>query len=285
MDRTRLADLIELGKPRITLLVLFTSAVGLWLGGGGLGSARTLAFLAATALLVASANTLNCYVERETDGRMRRTRERALPAGRLAPRVALAAGIIEAVAALAGLAWSTQPLTVGLGLAAHLSYVLIYTPLKRVSWCAVLVGAVPGALPPLMGFTAATGSLGTPGLMLFGILFLWQLPHFIAISLYLEEDYRRGGLQVLPVARGDLAARRHLFVYTVLLVLWSLAAPPLGLAGPAYAATAAVLGAGFLFVAGGGLSRAVGKPWARRAFAYSLVYLPVLIAVLVLDAR
>ncbi len=281
----RFRDLVELGKPRITLLVLFTSAVGLWLAEGGLGFARTITFLAATGLLVFSANTLNCWVERETDGRMLRTRDRPLPAGRLRPGAALHAGLAEAAAAVGALAWSTNRLTVALGLVALLTYVLVYTPLKRLRWWAVIVGAVPGALPPLMGWTAVTAELSAPGWVLFGILFLWQLPHTIAISLYLKDDYRRGGLQVLPVARGDAVARRHLFAYTVLLVLVSFAAPPLGMAGPAYLVTAAMLGAGFLFIAGGGLPSAVEGQWARRAFAYSLFYLPVLIAVLVLDAR
>jgi protoheme IX farnesyltransferase len=121
--------------------------------------------------------------------------------------------------------------------------------------------------------------------VLFGILFTWQLPHFIAISLYLKEDYRRGGLQVLPVAYDDAVARRHLFAYTLLLVVVSLTAPPLGMAGPFYLAAAALLGAGFLFLAAQGLGSAVRAVWARRTFAYSLVYLSALIVVLVLDAR
>ena len=281
----RFRDLVDLGKPRITLLVLFTSAVGLWMAPGTLGAVRTVVFLLATSCLVASANTLNCFIERDTDGRMRRTRNRPLPAGRMDSRVALATGLAEALVALVALAWATNGLTFGLGSLALVTYVLVYTPLKRVRWWAVIVGAVPGAIPPLMGWTAVTGTLATAGWILFGILFFWQLPHFIAISLYLKEDYRRGGLQVLPVAFGDAAARRHLFAYTVLLVLVSLTAPPLGLAGPAYLSTAALLGAGFLYVAGCGLRPSVQSAWARRAFAYSLLYLPVLIAVLVLDAR
>ncbi len=281
----RFRDLLELGKPRITMLVLFTSGVGVWMAPGSLSAIETVVFLIATSLLVASASTLNCFVERETDGLMRRTRERPLPAGRMSARAALVAGLGEAVVALAVLAWSTNLLTLALGFVALSSYVLIYTPLKRLSWWAVIVGAVPGAIPPLMGWTAVTGAFGTTGWILFGILFLWQLPHFIAISLYLKEDYRRGGLQVLPVAHGDVAARRHLFVYTVLLVMVSLTAPTLGLAGPAYFVTAALLGAGFLWVAGGGLRTRVQNAWARRAFAYSLIYLPLLIGVLVLDAR
>jgi protoheme IX farnesyltransferase len=140
-------------------------------------------------------------------------------------------------------------------------------------------------MPPLMGWTAATGGLSAGGWALFGILFFWQLPHFIAISLYLKDDYRRGGLRVLPLVHGDAAARRHLFAYTAALCAVSLTAGPLGLAGTAYLAGAALLGAAFLAVAALGLRPAVSARWARQAFAFSLVYLPALIGILVLDAR
>jgi len=281
----RLGDFVELAKPRITALVLFTGAIGVWLAPGALGPLSTALFLAATALLVGSANTLNCWVERDTDARMLRTRSRPLPAGRLTPRAALLAGLAEAAVAGALLAASTNLLTVLLGALALVVYVAIYTPLKRHTWWAVIVGAVPGAIPPLMGWTAVTGSLDPPGWFLFGVLFYWQLPHFIAISLYLKEDYGRGGLRVLPLARGDATARRHLLAYTVLLVVHSLAALPLGLAGWAYLLAAALLGLGFVGVAAAGLRRDAGIPSARRAFAYSLVYLPALIAALLLDSR
>ncbi len=278
-------DVIELGKPRITMLATFTAAVGLWMAPGSLGWMRTAVFLLAATGLIASANTLNCWVEREIDGRMQRTRRRPLPAGRLDPRIALAAGLLEAIAALVLLARTTNLLTVVLGAAALVIYVAVYTPLKRVSWWAVVIGAVPGAIPPMMGWTAGSGTLSAAGWTLFGILFFWQLPHFIAISLYLKDDYRRGGLKVLPLVQGDAVARRHLFAYTLLLVLVSLLAAPLGMAGPIYFVTASLLGAGFLYLALGGLRRTAGALWARRTFAYSLVYLSVLIGVLVLDAR
>ena len=136
-----------------------------------------------------------------------------------------------------------------------------------------------------MGWTAITNTLAAEGWVLFGILFTWQLPHFIAISLYLKEDYRRGGLRVLPVAFGDTIARRHLFAYTMVLVVVSLTAPSLGMVGPVYLVAAALLGAGFLYLAAEGLRSTVRGVWARRTFAYSLVYLSALIVVLVLDAR
>ena len=279
-----LRDLVELGKPRLSLLVVFTSAVGLWLAPASTGFGVGLLFVLATACLVTAANTLNCWIEVEIDGLMRRTRNRPLPAGRLEPRTALFSGALLSVVALTSLSLTTNRLTVLLGAAALVIYVLIYTPLKRVSPTSVLVGAIPGALPPLMGWTAATGTLAAPGLFLFGILFFWQLPHFIAISLYLKQDFLRAGIQVLPVAHGNRFARRQVVVSTALLVLFSLAAAPLGIAGPIYTVVAALLGAGFLFVALPGLREIAGEASARRVFGYSLIYLPILIATLVLDA-
>lgn len=280
-----LRDVVALAKPRITALVLFTTAIGAWMAPGSLPAGRLVPFLLATAALVASANTLNCWLERQSDALMHRTRDRPLPAGRMAPAVALGIGVAEGIAALAVLVATTNGVTALCGAIALGTYVLVYTPLKRKTPWAVVVGAVPGAIPPLMGWTAVTGTASAPGWLLFGILFFWQLPHFIAISLYLEEDYRRGGMRVLSVALGEAAARRHLFAYTVLLVLWSLVALPLGLAGPGYLATALLLGAGFVALSAGGLRARVETAWARRTFAYSLIYLPLLIAVLLLDAR
>lgn len=278
-------DLVELGKPRVTLLVIFTTAIGLWLAPGSLGGWRTALFLAATSVLVASANTLNCYIERDSDGRMIRTRQRPLPAGRLSPPTAIVWGVLQGGAALVALWFLTNPLTFTLGAIALVSYVLVYTPLKRVTPWALHIGAVPGAIPPLMGWTAATGSLAVPGWTVFAILFAWQLPHFVAISLYLEEDYARGGLRVLPIAFGEDAARRHLLAYSVGVLVVTLAAVPLGVAGPIYGVVAAVLGARMIWMAWDGVRRRAGGAWARRFFLYTIVHLSVLVTALLLDAR
>ncbi len=278
-------DLLDLAKPRLTLLVVFTAGMGLALAPRPIGPTRSALVLLAIALLVASANTLNCWLEREPDRLMARTRRRPLPAGRLDPWVAFAFGTLLAVHAVPLLAIVANPLTALLGTFAHVTYVLVYTPLKRVSPLALEVGAVPGALPPLMGWTAATGELSLPGWILFGILFAWQLPHFLAASIYLKEDYRRGGFRVLPVVKGDAAARRHLVAYTVVLLAVTVAAAPLGLAGGAYLSAAALLGAAFVGLAAAGLRSGAGGPWARRVFLYSIVYLPVLATLLVLDSR
>jgi protoheme IX farnesyltransferase len=238
-----------------------------------------------TALLVGSANTLNCWYERETDGLMLRTRNRPLPAGRLDPWTALALGILSGVFAIPILAIAINPLTALLGAIAHATYVLVYTPLKKISPWALEVGAIPGAIPPLMGWTAATGTLSLPGWFLFGILFFWQIPHFLAIAIYLEEDYRRGGLKVLSVERGTVMAARWLAVYTVALVVVSLLAQPLGLAGFAYSAAAASLGLGFLWFAKRGVLGPVEGAWARRTMLFSIAWLTALMLSLVAFAR
>lgn len=278
-------DLLDLAKPRITSMVVFTTAMGLWLAPGAIGAGRTLVLLLGTALLVGSANTLNCWYERETDGLMLRTRHRPLPSGRLEPGIALALGIGCGVFAIGLLALAVNPLTALLGAVAHTTYVLVYTPLKKISPWALEIGAIPGAIPPLMGYTAATGALALPGWFLFGILFFWQIPHFLAIAIYLEDDYRRGGLKVLSVTRGPISAARWLAVYTVALIAVSLLAQPLQLAGAAYTVAAALLGAGFLAFARRGVTGPVEGAWARRTMLYSIAWLTALMFALVAFAR
>jgi protoheme IX farnesyltransferase len=278
-------DVINLGKPRVTSLVLLTTAAGIWLApSSGAGFVTTLGFLFATSVLVGSANTLNCWVERESDGRMHRTRIRPLPAGRLSPGFALAWGTLLGLAALVLLRITSNNLTTALGAIALLTYVLIYTPMKRISPAALYVGAIPGAIPPLMGWTFATGGLSTPGWFLFFLLFLWQIPHFIAISVYLEEDYRRGGLQVLPVARGGTAAWRRMILATGVLLAVSLAPVPLGIAGPAYLLVAGAAGAMFLYGAIRG-SKTGTATAGRRVFLVSILHLICVVAMLILDAH
>jgi len=256
-----------------------------WLAPGSIGTARTALLFLGTAMLVASANMLNCWYERDTDALMLRTRLRPIPAGRLDAWSGFAAGIALGVFSIPILALAVNPLTALLGAIAHTTYVWAYTPLKRVTPLALEVGAIPGAIPPLMGWTAGTGALAVPGWFLFGLLFFWQLPHFLAIAIYLEEDYRRGGLDVLTVRRGALAASRRIGIYTAALVVLSLLAQPLGIAGVGYTIAAAAFGAGFLALALPGLSGKLGGAWARRTMLYSIVWLTAVLAALVLDAR
>ena len=278
-----LKDGLELTKPRITTMVMFTTAMGMWLAPGTLGIARAVTILGLTGLLVGSANALNQFLEREADVRMHRTRQRPIPSGRIDPWSAFALGLVGASFAVPGLAMAGNPLTAALGCAAFLLYVGVYTPLKRVTPWALEIGTIPGALPPLMGWTAVTGTIDAPGLALFAIMVFWQLPHFLAITLYLGEDYARGGVRVWPLARGPRPARVRLALYTVALVAASAAVAPL--AGTLYAMVALLLGAGFLVLALRGLRPDAGPVLARRTMLYSLVYLSVLFAVLVADAR
>lgn len=276
-------DLAALTKPRITIMVIVTTAGGIWLAPGELGWAQAVLTLLATAMVVASANTLNCWLERDIDKHMTRTRRRPLPAGRIEARHALYFGLALGAVSVPVLTLVANPLTGLLAAVALVSYVWIYTPLKQKSWLALLVGAVPGALPPLMGWTAAEGEIGAPGIVLFGILFLWQLPHFLAISIFRQQEYTNAGIKVLPAVRGRGAAKVQAVLFAGALVPVSLLLVPLGIAGDIYLVVAAVLGAGFLAWALVGLRKGAGDRWARQLFIASLVYLPLLFAALAVD--
>jgi protoheme IX farnesyltransferase len=278
-------DLIALGKPRITMMVLITTAGGVWLAPSPLGLARAITLLIGVALVVGAANAFNMYIERDVDALMSRTRNRPLPAGRLQPEIALAFGIFCAVMGLPLVRAASNPLTAALALASLVLYVCAYTPLKRYSTWSLVVGAVPGAIPPLMGWTASTGRLDAPGLALFGVLFVWQIPHFIAISMFRAEEYDRAGLKVVGVVRGLDGARWRIVAWSVLQFAASLAVLKAGVGGRFYEGAAFALGAVLLALCGFGLrpmSREKTHRWARWFFLYSLVYLPVLFAALVL---
>jgi protoheme IX farnesyltransferase len=280
---TTAADLVSLTKPRLSSLVLATTAGGMWMAPGRMSFAQGLIALLATAGTVGAANALNCFIERDSDRFMARTRVRPLPAGRMEAPVALWFGVSLASLCIPALALGTNTLTGLLGLTAFLSYVLAYTPLKAKSPEAMLVGAIPGALPPLMGWTAVTGTMDPGGLALFGILFFWQMPHFIAISLFRKEEYAAAGLKSVPLVRGDAMARAQILAYLLALVPVSLLPYPLKLAGPGYLVIASVLGAAFLGFGAWGFFKKLGKPWARQLFLLSLVYLTGLFAALMLD--
>jgi protoheme IX farnesyltransferase len=279
------ADLVSLVKPRLSSLVLCTLAGGMWLAPGELSVARWVATLLGTAGTVGAANALNCWIERDRDRFMARTRLRPLPSGRMESGVALGFGIVLAVFSLPLLALASNGLTGCLGFLALVSYVAAYTPLKAKSWTAVLVGGIPGALPPLMGWTAVTGRIGVGGLLLFGILFAWQMPHFLAIALFRKEEYRNAGYRALPLVSGDDATRVWMLLWTVLLVVLSVLLVPAGVAGPLYLVVALALGGWFLVLVARGVVRREQKAWARKTFLFSLVYLAGLFAALLLSAR
>jgi heme o synthase len=276
-------DLIALVKPNIMFMALLTAAGAMSLAPGDVPLGRALWLIAGTALIVGSANTLNMWLERDIDCLMARTKHRPLPQHRLEPRTALVFGAVQGALSLPALA-TVNLVTAGLGLVALLMYVGVYTPMKQRSHWATWVGAVPGALPALMGWTAATGRVDGPGLAVFGVLFFWQIPHFHAIAMYRQRDYDAAGLKTLPGTHGLAAARHHIVFYLVVQVAVSLALVPLGVAGTPYLVTAAVLGAGVLVQGAGGLRGGTQK-WARQVFLASIIYLPVLFAVMVLDGK
>jgi protoheme IX farnesyltransferase len=281
--RARLADFVTLVKPRIMMMALLTAGGALGLAPARVPLATAAWLIVGTALIVGSANTLNMWLERDIDCLMARTKHRPLPTHRLDARAALVFGAVQGALSLPALA-EVNVLTAAIGLVALIMYVGVYTPMKQRSHWATWVGAVPGALPALMGWTAATGRIDLPGLAVFGVLFIWQIPHFHAIALYRQRDYDAAGLKTLPGTHGVAVARRHILIYLVVQVAVSLAPVPLGVAGVPYLVTAAVLGAGVLAQAYGGLGRPVQK-WSRGVFLASIVYLPVLFAVMVLDGR
>jgi heme o synthase len=213
---------------------------------------------------------------------MARTRTRPLPSGRMAPRVALHFGLAQAFVGVPVLTLAVDPLTGLLGVIALLAYVMVYTPLKQRTTLATPIGAVPGAMPTLLGWTAATGALDAGGLALFGVLFLWQLPHFHAIALFRRKDYDRAGLKILPTTRGEATTRLVIVVYLAVQVQLSLLLTPLGVAGYWYLLAAGLLGAVYFAYALSGLT-AGGPRWARNLFLISIAYLPLLMAALVLD--
>jgi protoheme IX farnesyltransferase len=257
----------------------------MWLAPGELSVSRWVATLLGTAGTVGAANALNCWIERDRDRFMARTRLRPLPSGRMEPGVALGFGILLAVFSLPLVALGSNGLTGSLGFLALVGYVAVYTPLKPRSSMAMLVGAIPGSLPPLMGWTAVTGQIGTGGLLLFGILFAWQMPHFLAIALFRKDEYRKAGYMALPLVRGDDATRIWMLLWTVLLVALSVLLVPFGLAGPLYLSVAVVLGGAFLVLVARGVLRREQKAWARQTFAFSLLYLAGLFGALLLSAR
>jgi len=281
-----LRDLLLLAKPRLSTLVLVTASGGLALAPGRIGVARAVLTLLGTAAVVGAANALNNFIEREIDARMRRTRERPLPAGRVEPFVALGLGIAIPLFAIPMLAQVANRLTAFLALVAIVTYVLVYTPMKQRSTLALFVGAVPGAIPPLMGWTAATGTIDSRGLALFALLFVWQLPHFLAISIYLKEDYARGGLKVFALVHGERAAKAWAVATSALLVPVGMLPAFLGMATWGFAAVAALLGGGLTFAAATGLRRADGEArWARNFFLSTLLYLVAIFIALFLGAR
>jgi protoheme IX farnesyltransferase len=281
--RASVRDLVALAKPRIMVMTLVTAAGAASLAPGRVALSTMVLLMIGTGLIVGAANAFNMYLERDIDCLMTRTRTRPLPQRRLAPRTARRFADLLHVASLPVLL-AINPLTAALGVVALLSYVFLYTPLKQKTHWATWIGAVPGAMPVLMGWSAATGSIDVAGLAVFGVLFIWQIPHFHAIALYRQREYERAGLKTLPSAHGERAARLQIAAFLVVQVAVSLALPVLGVTGTPYLVVACALGAGVLAQGLPGALRG-GPRWARQVFVASLIYLPVLFLAMVLDGR
>jgi protoheme IX farnesyltransferase len=281
--RERFAAYLELTKPRITFLIVLTAAAGFALASRGVDYRALLISMLGIALLSSGIATINQYMERDLDGLMRRTANRPLPSGKLLPWEALAFGSGLIILAEAYLAILVNPLTAVLGLTVIAGYLFAYTPLKTRTSLSTMVGAFPGAVPPLIGWAAARGSVGLEAWVLFAILFLWQFPHFLAIAWMYREDYSRAGILMLPVVEPEgRITSQQIVVYTLLLLPVSLLPAVLGMSGKVYLIGAVILGLAFLFSS---LRAAFSKSRqeARRLLLASVIYLPLLFILMVLD--
>ena len=280
----RVGEFVELTKPRITYMVMVTAAAGFYLASiGRLDAALFLHTMLGTGLVAAGASCLNQIVERETDARMDRTRARPLPAGRVELLPATVFGTALSLLGTLELLLAVNRTTALIGLATLALYVALYTPLKRLTSLCTVVGAIPGALPPVMGWTGASNALSAEAWVLFAILFLWQMPHFLAIAVAYRDDYARGGHAMLPVVDpGGTRTARQTILYSAALLPVSLLPSILQMSGDAYFWGALLLGAVFVaFGVASARDRSVAS--ARRLLRYSVVYLPVLLALMALD--
>lgn len=280
-SRAQLSALLELTKPSITTLVMVTMVSGALAASVPIAPLRLGLAMFATACVVGAANTFNMWMERDSDALMSRTRRRPLPTGRLSPELVLGFGSLLAVVGLCLLATAVSSLSALLGWVALCSYVMAYTPLKRVTTWSLHVGAVPGAMPPLIGWASVTGALSREAFALFAILFVWQLPHFLAIATFRAPEYARAGLKVQPNVSGRVSTERAVIFYCVLLTVVAVAPWLMGMTGAVYGVIALACSLAFLGVALHGRGRLEPNRWARRLFIASMPYLVVVFAAFV----
>jgi len=282
--RSRFSAYVELTKPRITFLIVLTAAAGFCLGSPAGIDYRLMAIsMLGIGLLASGVSTLNQYMERDLDALMRRTAMRPLPTGQLAPNEALVFGASLTILAEVYLALLVNPLSALLGLSVIFGYLFVYTPLKTRTTLSTAAGAFPGAVPPLIGWTAARGEVDVTAWVLFAILFLWQFPHFLAIAWMYREDYGRAGIRMLPVVEPDgRVTGQQIIAYTVMLIPVSLMPTLLGVSGKIYFYGAIILG--LLFLASS-VRAAFSKSnqHARQLLLASVLYLPLLFGLMVLD--
>jgi heme o synthase len=280
----RTGDYVTLAKPRLNLLVVATTLAGYYMAAPrGLGWALLLNTLIGTALVASGASAFNQLLEIEADGMMRRTRARPLPSGRIAPKQARAFAFVLSLIGLAQLAIAVNLLAAAVALVTLLTYTVFYTPLKKRTSLATVVGGVPGALPPMIGWAAVRNNLSIEAWILFGIVFLWQMPHFLAIAWMYREDYKRAGFPLLPIVEPDgESTGRQAVIYAAALLPLSLAPTAAAMTGNLYLAGAAVMGLCFLALAGRFAWQRTATD-ARRLFFGSIVYLPLLWSLMVFN--
>ena len=282
--RRRASDFVALTKPRMNFLVVATTGVGYFMAGHSSGLALLIHTILGTALTAAGSSVLNQYIERTLDARMPRTSNRPLPAGRIAPIEALGFGILLSLLGIMQLNFFVNGLTATLAAVTLGTYLFLYTPLKQRSTLCTIVGAVPGALPIVMGWTAVRDSLSPEALALFGIMFFWQMPHFLAIAILYKDDYATGGFQMLPVVdqSGLRATGAQIILYAVALIPVSLLPALFRNAGGLYFTAAILLG--LIFAGFGALCAFTrDRAQARQLFLASIAYLPLLLAAMMLD--
>ncbi len=278
-----ISDLIDLTKPRLSALVILTATLGLFMAPGEITFFNGLISILATSALVAGACTINCYVEKDIDKLMTRTKNRPLPGGRLDSKVSLYIGIALIFVTLPLLYIYANLLTMILGIIATIFYIFIYTPMKLKSTWALFMGAIPGAMPPLMGWTTVTNNLDQMGLVLFGLLFIWQLPHFLAISIFHKEDYDNAGIQIVPTLEGIGPTKIRIYLYT--LMLFAVVFLPLSInsLSKGYLWPALIVSGLFLILTFMGLiynTDALNKKWAKNYFWGTLIYLPSILVIM-----
>ncbi|MEK7857213.1 MAG: heme o synthase [Acidobacteriota bacterium] len=284
--RERIGAFVELTKPRIAFMLVVTSAAGFFLGTKGAFDFPVFAnAMIGIALLAFGVATLNQYIERSTDKLMDRTAKRPLPTGRIQPTEALIFGVVQCVVSELYLYFLVNPLTAFLGLTVIVGYVFLYTPLKTRTTASTAIGAIPGAMPPLMGWTAAANEISLGAWALFTMLFLWQFPHFLAIAWMYREEYAKAGIKMLPVVEpsGRITARQ-IVLFAIMLVPVSLAPFFLNFAGPIFLVGASLLGLWFLFESIQ-TARIRTVEQARRLMMVSVLYLPLIFALAVVDHR
>ena len=282
--RGAIGDYLELTKPSVVWLILMSTGVGFHAGSSApFNYLLLLHTLIATALLAGGTGALNQWMERVADRKMRRTENRPLPAGRLDSRRALGFGIAISAIGLGYMAWAVNPLTALLGGLTLTSYLFLYTPLKSRTWLSTLVGAFPGAMPPLIGWAAVRNDLAVGGWVLFAMLFLWQFPHFYAIAWMYREDYERAGIRMLPVIEPDgKSTSRQIVAFAAILIPVSIIPVALGMAGWIYLAGAVLLGLFYLY-SGVETARLRTGVQARKLLQASVVYLPLVYVLLAVN--